>query len=207
MEIQSESNALLTQEQIVEQLSELTPRQRAWYQVYHYSLNATDAARRAGYSGSYSVLKARGYKNAHNPKLETLVADAVRRYHMGTDEIMARLAEQARADVTNFIRIVEVGGERVAILDVAKGIEAGCGLQLKKVKQKRIETRQIKHGAEGDVEIVTVQIETQAELHNPRPALEAMLRASGAMKEGVDLPTHNLNQFFTHVRNNIIGRP
>ena len=189
MEIQSESNALLTQEQIVEQLSELTPRQRAWYQVYRYSLNATAAARRAGYSGSYSVLKARGYKNAHNPKLET------------------RLAVQARADGTNFIRIVEVGGERVAIVDVAKGIEAGCGLQLKKLKQKRIETRQIKHGAEGDVEIVTVQIETQAELHNPRPALEAMLRASGAMKEGVDLPTHNLNQFFSDVHNNIMGRP
>ncbi len=130
MEIQLESKALLTQEQIVEQLRDLAPRQRAWYQVYRYSLNATDAARRAGYSGSYSVLKARGYKNAHNPKLETLVADAVRRYHMTTDEIMARLAEQARADVTNFIRIVEVGGERVAILDVAKGTPKAMRIRL-----------------------------------------------------------------------------
>lgn len=50
-------------------LAELTPKQQLFCREYFVSLNATDAARRAGYKGNDNTLGVVGFENLSKPKI------------------------------------------------------------------------------------------------------------------------------------------
>ncbi len=111
-----------------EKRQRMTRKQFAWLTEYLTCWNATEAARRVGYKSPQGS----GYENLHHPA----VVEAVKRWAsaraMGADEVLVRLAEQARADIGQFFKVVErwlrsplptheVLDERVVVDDADKG--------------------------------------------------------------------------------------
>lgn len=89
-------------------LAALTPKQRAF--VKHYvacNFNATEAAARAGYSGSRATLAVTGHDLLRNPKIRAAVEALLTEQAMGPGEVVARLTAHARGDMSDFLRIDE----------------------------------------------------------------------------------------------------
>jgi hypothetical protein len=86
-------------------MSNLTAKQKLWADHYVICLNATEAARLAGYSGDDNVLATVGYENLRKPKIRDYVDSIFEQQGMGTKEVIARLAAQAIAEVSDFITI------------------------------------------------------------------------------------------------------
>lgn len=101
---------------------DLTDRQRAFVEIYLTCWNATEAARRAGYSGDANTLGVTGYDNLRNPKIASAVKARLAELHITADEVLARLADQARASMEDFLTIGPKGGVKV---DLAKAARNG----------------------------------------------------------------------------------
>ena len=76
-------------------------RQKIFVEEYLTSFNATDAARKAGYSEktAYSI----GQENLKKPEIADAIQARLDEKHMGADEVLTRLAEQARASFEDFL--------------------------------------------------------------------------------------------------------
>jgi phage terminase small subunit len=90
-------------------MSGLTNKQRMFVEAYLECFNATEAARRAGYQGNDATLGAVGYENLRKPQIAVKIRERLQESAMSADEVMQRLAEQARGDVGDFIAIDEKG--------------------------------------------------------------------------------------------------
>jgi len=81
-------------------MKKLTPKQALFVKHYLVSLNATEAARKAGYSEKTAV--AIGHENLSKPDIRDAIAQAMRergeRVGMEADEVLRRFALLARAD-------------------------------------------------------------------------------------------------------------
>lgn len=73
----------------------VTRRQLVWVEWMLRGCSATEAARRAG----YKCPRISGQENLHRPHLQALLKERLEELQMGTDEVLTRLAEQARADI------------------------------------------------------------------------------------------------------------
>lgn len=82
----------------------LTVKQKAFVVHFIDCLNATEAARRAGYAGDANVLGVTGHDNLRNPKIAAAVSEAMTERVMGADEAAMRLSEHARGSIGAFIR-------------------------------------------------------------------------------------------------------
>lgn len=85
-------------------MSGLSPKQRAFVEEYLIDFNGTRAAERAGYGGSDSVLAAQASRLLKNVKIAKQIADHFRTRAMSSEEVLARLAEQARADHSLYLK-------------------------------------------------------------------------------------------------------
>lgn len=85
----------------------LTTKQQQFVDAYIACLNATEAAKRAGYSErtAYSI----GWENLKKPEIAAAVSAAMTERIMGADEAAMRLSEQARGDIRGFIRVDDEG--------------------------------------------------------------------------------------------------
>jgi hypothetical protein len=76
----------------------MTEKQQRW--VEHYlgraNGNATEAARLAGYAGTRHTLEQVGYENLRKPEIETAVQEFRKANAMPAEELLGRLADQAR---------------------------------------------------------------------------------------------------------------
>lgn len=81
----------------------LTNKQRVFVAAYLDCLNATEAARRAGYQGDANVLGVTGHDNLRNPKIAAAVSKGMTERIMGADEAAMRLSEHARGSIQGFI--------------------------------------------------------------------------------------------------------
>lgn len=84
----------------------LSDQQKLFVEHYVDCLNASEAARRAGYA--HDTAGQQGYRLYHSKPVQA----AIRRklsVHMSTNEILHRLAAMARADVTDFWQVNEQG--------------------------------------------------------------------------------------------------
>ena len=83
----------------------LTTKQRLFVEAYLSCLNATEAARRAGYSErtAYSI----GWENLKKPEIAAAIQSGLAERAMPADEALARLADMARATADDFISIYE----------------------------------------------------------------------------------------------------
>lgn len=96
----------------------LTGKQKAFIEAYLETLNATEAARRAGYKGNGNTLKSIGSENLTKPDIAALIKKRVASRAMKADEVLDRLAQQARGGIGELI--TEGGG-----LDIEKIQEQG----------------------------------------------------------------------------------
>ena len=80
----------------------LSPKQQAFVEEYLVTWNATEAARRAGYSEK--TAKSIGHENLTKPDIADEIRRRVADKAMTADEVLVRLAEQARNEHGRYIR-------------------------------------------------------------------------------------------------------
>lgn len=141
----------------------LTDKEEAFCREYVISWNATRAAIDAGYSKkmAYSI----GYENTKKPHIKARIEELMKTKVMDRDEVLARLADQARGSHYPFIRIDDDGFIYFDFSDP----EAIKHLHLiKKIKTKR-ERKLVGRGEEAE----TWEGEwVEVELHDSQKALE-----------------------------------
>ncbi|MHB8628758.1 MAG: terminase small subunit [Aggregatilineales bacterium] len=79
----------------------LTARQRVFVERYVISWNASDAARRAGYSER--TAKSQGSRLLKHPAVASAIGVRLEQLHMTADEALARLADHARGSMESFV--------------------------------------------------------------------------------------------------------
>ena len=79
----------------------LNPKRRAFIEHYLQTWNATEAARRAGYSerSAYS----QGHRLLKNAEVQEAIQKRLAELKMSADEVLVRLSAQARADISEFV--------------------------------------------------------------------------------------------------------
>ena len=110
----------------------LTDKQRLFISFYLELLNATQAARLAGYEGDYATLRSIGSENLTKPNISAEIGKRLRERAMSADEVLARLKEQASADQSEFY---ESDGRNGAFVNLEKLVEAGKGHLIKSINR------------------------------------------------------------------------
>jgi len=130
--------------------NELTDKQRLFVEHYLACLNATEAAKRAG----YSLASARqiGSENLSKPYIKAEIDARIEEAAMSSKEVVANVTSLARLDLSPFIKFN--GRSKTPALDTKALIEAGYG-----------------HAIKG---IVKTKFGTNVELHDRFAALQLM---------------------------------
>ena len=81
-------------------MSDLTPKQRIFVEAYLTTWNATEAARQAGYKHAH----VQGPRLLAKVSISEAVEARIKEAAMETDEVLARLSEQARANIGDFAK-------------------------------------------------------------------------------------------------------
>lgn len=79
----------------------LTDKQRMFVAEYLKCWNASEAARRAGYSEK--TARVIGPENLSKPAIRAAIEERMKLLSMSADEALARLSEMARADMSDFV--------------------------------------------------------------------------------------------------------
>ncbi len=109
----------------------LTDKQRVFIEEYFAcNLNATEAARRAGYSEKSA--RQIGAENLSKPSIRGAIDQRLRQHHLNADEVLARLSAQATADMTDFL----VPSGRGVRLDLKRAKELGKLHAIRKYSKK-----------------------------------------------------------------------
>lgn len=112
----------------------LTTKQQAFVEHYLRTWNASEAARLAGYSEKSARLI--GHENLTKPDIQTAIQERLAELRMSADEVLVRLAEQARATLADFIDIPAPGARAHSDATEAHAALAGWSLNLHKAEQR-----------------------------------------------------------------------
>jgi phage terminase small subunit len=150
----------------------LTNKQRVFINEYLKCFNASEAARRAGYSEktAFSI----GSENLRKPEIKAEIDNRLSDVHMGADEALKLLADMARGDIGDFMAISSVGYD----FDLMAAREAGITKLIRKIKQKTT-TRIGKKSDDDDIEVIELEIE----LYSAKDAIDTILKAGGNLKD------------------------
>jgi phage terminase small subunit len=144
----------------------LSNKQRMFIDEYFLcNMNATEAARRAGYSEK--SIRSIASENLTKPDISEEIQRRLKEKQLSADEVLARLSDMARADMRDFIKPIDVGDRVVMLVDLGKALAEGKSHLIKKVK----------YNAQGGLEI---------ELHDSQAALEKVGRHYGLFKDTVE---------------------
>lgn len=100
----------------------LTSKQRLFVESFLETWNATTAAKRAGYAHPNK----QGWQTLNRPLVAEAIAERIKEAAMGADEILARLTQQARASVGEFLSVtIDEDGKQHFDIDWSKVIEKG----------------------------------------------------------------------------------
>lgn len=102
-------------------MSGLTDKQKVFIEAYLGCWNATEAARRAGYEGNDNTLGSVGWENLQKPAIADRIKKRLAESAMSADEVLARLAGQARADIADYVVVDLVTGEPKVDLRTVRG--------------------------------------------------------------------------------------
>lgn len=107
----------------------LTEKQRIFIDEYLITFNATEAAKRAGYSKktAYAI----GFENLKKPDIAKKIKARLSESHMSAEEVLERLADRARFDVGEYVN--DYG--KLAGIDLGRLIADGHGKHIKGLKQ------------------------------------------------------------------------
>lgn len=81
----------------------LTAKQKKFINEYFQDFNGTRAAERSGYAGDDNTLAVTAHGLLRNPKIAEVVSRRLQESAMSADEVLQRLAEQARSEHTRYI--------------------------------------------------------------------------------------------------------
>jgi phage terminase small subunit len=87
----------------------LSAKQKAFINEYLSDFNATRAAERAGYKGDANTLAVTGHDLLRNPKISEVISKRLSEAAMTADEVLNRLADQARSSMSDFVRFNDNG--------------------------------------------------------------------------------------------------
>lgn len=134
----------------------LSAKQKAFVNEYLQCWNASEAARRAGYSEK--TAGSIGHENLKKPEISEEIARRVADQTMTADEVLIRLADHARADIKDFLAVADNGDTQ---LDITKA--QGKTHLIKKVTQRRT----VRTSEKSQVEETVLTLE----LHDAQAAL------------------------------------
>lgn len=146
----------------------LSQKQAAFIDEYLIDFNATQAAIRAGYSEKTAY--SQGQRLLKNVEIEELIKSRVSERTMSADEALLRLAEQARADYSQYLiseSIYDDEGNLEAMrqgVDLTRMIEDGKAHLIKAIKKTQSGTNIEFHDAQSalfkiaDVHSLTKQV-------------------------------------------------
>ena len=107
----------------------LTNKRRAFIEEYLRCWNATEAARRAGYANP----RVMGSRLTKVDKIKTEIDHRITEKAMSANEVITRLAEQARGDIADSLKI----DGNFVMVDMEKMKELGLTHLIKKFKQTK----------------------------------------------------------------------
>jgi len=137
----------------------LTNKQKVFIEAYLECWNATEAARRAKYKHPRQM----GSENLSKPVIQERISQRLRATAMSADEVLERLASQARADIADYV-----------VVDLATGEPK---VDLRSVKGRTHLIKSIQQTAHG----------VKVELYDAQAALEKIGRAHGLFTDRVDV--------------------
>lgn len=130
-------------------------------------MNATEAARRAGYSER--SIRSIASENLTKPDIQEEIDRRLKERQLSANEVLARLSDMASADMRDFIKFFDVGNDRIVpMVDLGKALAEGKTHLIKKVK----------YNAQGGLEI---------ELHDSQAALEKIGRYHKLFTDKVEI--------------------
>ena len=141
----------------------LNRKQRVFVSEYLKCWNASEAARRAGYRGRANTI---GPRLLANVGIQEEIQRRLDEITMSADEVLTRLADQARASIEGFLIFPKKG--RKPALDLRQAQEHGLLHLIKKLK----------YNAQGQIEI---------ELHDAQTALALIGKHHGLFIERQDI--------------------
>ena len=106
----------------------LTDKQKAFVEAYLKTLNATEAARLAGYNATYESLRRIGSQNLTKPKVREEIDLRLGEMVMSANEVLERLSQQASGEYSEFMT-------SYGTLDLKKLIAEGKGHLIKRIKK------------------------------------------------------------------------
>ena len=151
-----------------------TNRQRVFVEEYLQCWNATEAARRAGYSDK--TARQQGSRLLSHVDISAEIKKRLAEKHMSADEVLSLLSEHARGDMGNFVDIESMSYG----LNLEKAKELGLTHLIKKVKDRVVMTSN-KDGEE--TETHTLEIE----LYDAKSALDTLARYHGLLVDRKDI--------------------
>ena len=105
----------------------LNNKQRAFVEHYLTCWNATEAARRAGYS--VKTANEQGSRLLANVSVQGAITERLKDLQAGADEVLTRLTSHSRGNMDDFL-------SPMGLIDLVKAREAGVMALIKKVKQR-----------------------------------------------------------------------
>lgn len=146
----------------LDSLPPLTDRQTAW--LAHYlsdaKFNATEAARLAGYGGSYHNLRDAGYVNRTNPYIQIRIRAYMQAEGLLPDEVIAHMSSMAMSNIRDAVDFHEDG---TWSFNPAKAEALGREHTIKSLKRRR------RKRGRGDNQ--EVEEEEELVMHDPQPYL------------------------------------
>lgn len=158
--------------------SKLTDKQQAYVDEYLINgFNGVQAALEVYATDDYSTAGSISVENLQKPAIKELIKRHLQDRGAERDEVVARLAAQARGDIGDMLKVNDSGHVEIS-LKLAK--ELGLTHLIKKVKQsKRFEKRE----GQEDVHYV----DTTVELYSSSTALDKLARVHGLYKDNLNL--------------------
>jgi phage terminase small subunit len=147
----------------------LTRKQQVFIAEYLKTWNASEAARRAGYS--VKTAGSIGQRLLKDVEISAAIQTRLAEVHMSSDEALKLLADMGRGDIGE---VVDNNG----LLDLRVAREKGMTKLLRKIKQKTV-TRIGKSDDDDDVEIVEIEFE----MYSAKDAIDTILKAGGKLKD------------------------
>jgi phage terminase small subunit len=158
----------------------LTTKQKLFIDYYLQSFNASDAARKAGYSEK--TARQIGQENLSKPDIQGEIQSRLAEVHMSADEALKLTADIARGDIAQIMDVSSMGFN----LDMSKAKELGLTRLIKKVKQRTV-THLAKNESDEDREVIDLEVE----LYDAQTALRDILKVHGKFTDKVQVSGAN----------------
>ena len=106
----------------VPKMTELNAKNTLFIEHYLQCWNATEAAKRAGYSEKTAY--SQGHRLLKNAEVQLAIRARISEVAMGADEVLLRLAGHARGSMEQFLTVMTNGKKEKVSLDIVKARDA-----------------------------------------------------------------------------------